>query len=68
MGGVRGRGLSLGDDVIVVFLTNLKRKVPMGSLLETSPPSSYCLKMDGSVVMVCGSSMTNKRASHWKSR
>jgi hypothetical protein len=57
-GGVRDGGLSLGDDVIVI---NLKRNVPMGSLLKTSDPNPYCLKMEGSMVMVCGSPMTNKK-------
>jgi hypothetical protein len=44
--GIRDSGLSSGDDVI------------MGSLPETSSP--YCLKMEGSVVMVYRSCMTNK--------
>jgi hypothetical protein len=57
-GSVRDRGLSSVDNVIV---TNLKRNVPMGSLLlETSAPNPYCLKMEGSMVMVRGS-MTRKR-------
>jgi hypothetical protein len=64
-GDIGDRGLLSGDDVIVIFLINLKMNVLTGSLPETLAPNPYCLKMEGYMVMVCESSMTNKRGLHW---
>jgi hypothetical protein len=58
-GCIEDRGLSSGDDIIVVFLINLKRRLiskgkTYGVVPETSAPNLYCLKLEGCMVMyVC---------------